>query len=177
MLRSHSSELPDVECPQTSDCSDASDSGISATGICPRSKRGAGHHADDEVHDSGLDRKAFVRLPASYDTSGHAYPVLYLLDGTPASLLEMIAITTRLRNDRNAPEMDLVRAESRAEEQTHQGAVIIGESSALEPTSANSASPRSATGGRPISAWSLRPASSLPRSTAAPSRRPSRSPC
>jgi hypothetical protein len=41
----------------------------------------------------GEDRKVCVRLPASYDTSGNAYPVLYLLDGTPGSLLEMIAIT------------------------------------------------------------------------------------
>ena len=41
----------------------------------------------------GEDRKVFVRLPISYDTSSNAYPVLYLLDGTPAFLLEMIAIT------------------------------------------------------------------------------------
>jgi predicted alpha/beta superfamily hydrolase len=54
----------------------------------------------------------FVRLPTSYETSGNAYPVLYLLDGTPASLLEMIAITTRLRNDRNAPEMIIVAIEN-----------------------------------------------------------------
>jgi predicted alpha/beta superfamily hydrolase len=60
----------------------------------------------------GEDRKVFVRLPASYDTSGNAYPVLYLLDGTPGSLLEMIAITTRLRNDRNAPEMIIVAIEN-----------------------------------------------------------------
>jgi uncharacterized protein len=58
------------------------------------------------------DRKVFVRLPATYDTSGNAYPVLYLLDGTPASLLEMIAITTRLRNDGNAPEMIIVAIEN-----------------------------------------------------------------
>jgi predicted alpha/beta superfamily hydrolase len=60
----------------------------------------------------GEDRKVFVHLPTSYDTSGNAYPVLYLLDGTPASLLEMIAITTRLRNDRNAPEMIIVAIEN-----------------------------------------------------------------
>jgi predicted alpha/beta superfamily hydrolase len=60
----------------------------------------------------GEDRKVFVRLPSSYDTSGDAYPVLYLLDGTPAFLLEMIAITTRLRNDRNAPEMIIVAIEN-----------------------------------------------------------------
>lgn len=60
----------------------------------------------------GEDRKVFVRLPTSYDTSGNAYPVLYLLDGTPASLLEMLAITTRLRNDRNAPEMIIVAIEN-----------------------------------------------------------------
>jgi predicted alpha/beta superfamily hydrolase len=60
----------------------------------------------------GEDRKVFVRLPTSYDTSGNAYPVLYLLDGTPAFLLEMIAITTRLRNDRNAPEMIIVAIEN-----------------------------------------------------------------
>ena len=58
------------------------------------------------------DRKVFVHLPASYNTSGDAYPVLYLLDGTPAFLLEMIAITTRLRNDRNAPEMIIVAIEN-----------------------------------------------------------------
>jgi predicted alpha/beta superfamily hydrolase len=58
------------------------------------------------------DRKVFVHLPASYNTSGNAYPVLYLLDGTPAFLLEMIAITTRLRNDRNAPEMIIVAIEN-----------------------------------------------------------------
>ena len=60
----------------------------------------------------GEDRKVFVRLPTGYDTSGNAYPVLYLLDGTPAFLLEMIAITTRLRNDRNAPEMIIVAIEN-----------------------------------------------------------------
>ncbi len=42
----------------------------------------------------GGDRKLFVRLPTSYDTSGNAYPVLYLLDSTPASLFQMIAIST-----------------------------------------------------------------------------------
>ena len=60
----------------------------------------------------GEDRKVIVRLPTSYDTSGNAYPVLYLLDGTPAFLLEMIVITTRLRNDRNAPEMIIVAIEN-----------------------------------------------------------------
>ena len=58
------------------------------------------------------DRKVLVHLPASYNTSVGAYPVLYLLDGTPAFLLEMIAITTRLRNDRNAPEMIIVAIEN-----------------------------------------------------------------
>jgi predicted alpha/beta superfamily hydrolase len=58
------------------------------------------------------DRKVFVHLPTTYDTSGTPYPVLYLLDGTPAFLLEMIAITTRLRNDRNAPEMIIVAIEN-----------------------------------------------------------------
>jgi predicted alpha/beta superfamily hydrolase len=57
-------------------------------------------------------RKVVVHLPASYNTSGNAYPVLYLLDGTSAFLLEMIAITTRLRNDRNAPEMIIVAIEN-----------------------------------------------------------------
>ena len=60
----------------------------------------------------GEDRKVVVHLPASYHTSGDAYPVLYLLDGTQAFLLEMIAITTRLRNDRNAPEMIIVAIEN-----------------------------------------------------------------
>jgi predicted alpha/beta superfamily hydrolase len=60
----------------------------------------------------GEDRKVFVRLPTGYDTSGNAYPVLYLLDGTPAFLLEMTAITTRLRNDRKAPEMIIVAIEN-----------------------------------------------------------------
>jgi predicted alpha/beta superfamily hydrolase len=54
------------------------------------------------------DRTVLVHLPASYDTSARSYPVLYLLDGTQAFLLEMIAITRRLRNDRNAPEMIIV---------------------------------------------------------------------
>jgi predicted alpha/beta superfamily hydrolase len=54
------------------------------------------------------DRKVLVHLPASYDTSARSYPVLYLLDGTQAFLLEMIAITRRLGNDRNAPEMIIV---------------------------------------------------------------------
>ncbi|HEY8164846.1 MAG TPA: alpha/beta hydrolase-fold protein [Gemmatimonadaceae bacterium] len=54
------------------------------------------------------DRKVLVHLPASYDTSGKSYPVLYLLDGTDAFLLEMIAITNRLRNDGNAPEMIII---------------------------------------------------------------------
>jgi predicted alpha/beta superfamily hydrolase len=58
------------------------------------------------------DRKVLVHLPASYDTSGKSYPVLYLLDGTEAFLLEMIAITNRLRNDRNAPEMIIVAIEN-----------------------------------------------------------------
>ena len=54
------------------------------------------------------DRRVLVHLPAGYDTSGKRYPVLYLLDGTDAFLLEMIAITNRLRIDRNAPEMIIV---------------------------------------------------------------------
>jgi predicted alpha/beta superfamily hydrolase len=54
------------------------------------------------------DRTVLVHLPASYDTSAKSYPVLYLLDGTQAFLLEMIAITRRLGNDRNAPEMIIV---------------------------------------------------------------------
>jgi len=58
------------------------------------------------------DRKVFVHLPASYHTSGNSYPVLYLLDGTPAFLLEMTAVTTRLRNDGNAPEMIIVAIEN-----------------------------------------------------------------
>jgi len=60
----------------------------------------------------GEERKVFVHLPANYDRSGDAYPVLYLLDGTPAFLLEIIAITTRLWNDRNAPEMIIVAIEN-----------------------------------------------------------------
>ena len=58
------------------------------------------------------DRKVLVHLPAGYDTSGNSYPVLYLLDGTQAFLLEMTAITNRLRNDRNAPEMIIVAIEN-----------------------------------------------------------------
>ena len=58
------------------------------------------------------ERKVLVHLPASYDTSGKSYPVLYLLDGTEAFLLEMIAITNRLRNDTNAPEMIIVAIEN-----------------------------------------------------------------
>jgi hypothetical protein len=60
----------------------------------------------------GEDRKVVVHLPTGYDTSGDAYPVLYLLDGTAAFLLEMIAITTRLRNDRHAPAMIIVAIEN-----------------------------------------------------------------
>jgi predicted alpha/beta superfamily hydrolase len=58
------------------------------------------------------DRKVLVHLPATYDTSAKSYPVLYLLDGTEAFLLEMIAVTNRLRNDRNAPEMIIVAIEN-----------------------------------------------------------------
>jgi len=58
------------------------------------------------------DRRVLVHLPAGYETSGKSYPVLYLLDGTPAFLLEMIAITNRLRNDRSAPEMIIVAIEN-----------------------------------------------------------------
>jgi predicted alpha/beta superfamily hydrolase len=58
------------------------------------------------------DRKVFIHFPASYDTSGKSYPVLYLLDGTEAFLLEMIAITNRLRNDRNALELIIVAIEN-----------------------------------------------------------------
>jgi predicted alpha/beta superfamily hydrolase len=58
------------------------------------------------------DRKVIVHVPASYDTSEKSYPVLYLLDGTPALLLEMIAITNRLASDRNAPEMIIVAIEN-----------------------------------------------------------------
>jgi predicted alpha/beta superfamily hydrolase len=58
------------------------------------------------------DRTVLVHLPPSYDTSGKSYPVLYLLDGTPAFLLEMTAITNRLRNDGNAPEMIIVAIEN-----------------------------------------------------------------
>jgi predicted alpha/beta superfamily hydrolase len=59
------------------------------------------------------DRKVVVHLPATYDASGKSYPVLYLLDGTDAFLLEMIAITNRLRNDGNAPEMIIVAIQNR----------------------------------------------------------------
>lgn len=45
------------------------------------------------------ERKVLVHLPATYDTSGKAYPVLYLLDGTQASLQEAITVTNRLRAD------------------------------------------------------------------------------
>src|SRR5262245_28060455 len=58
------------------------------------------------------ERSVVVHLPASYDTSGKSYPVLYLLDGTTAFLQEMISITRRLRNDRNAPEMIIVSIEN-----------------------------------------------------------------
>ena len=58
------------------------------------------------------DRKVLVHLPASYDTSAKSYPVLYLLDGTQAFLLEMIAITKRLANDRSAPEIIIVAIEN-----------------------------------------------------------------
>src|SRR4029453_1871529 len=58
------------------------------------------------------ERKVLVHLPASYDTSGKSYPVLYLLDGPEAFFLEMISITNRLRNDRNAPEMIVVAIEN-----------------------------------------------------------------
>jgi uncharacterized protein len=54
------------------------------------------------------ERTVFVHLPASYDTSRTSYPVLYLLDGTSAPLQEMIAITSRMRGDRSAPEMIIV---------------------------------------------------------------------
>jgi uncharacterized protein len=54
------------------------------------------------------ERTVFVHLPASYDTSRTCYPVLYLLDGTSAPLQEMIAITSRMRGDRSAPEMIIV---------------------------------------------------------------------
>ena len=66
------------------------------------------------VHSTLLDedRRVLVHLPASYDTSGRSYPVLYLLDGTPAFLLEMIGVTNRLRSDRNAPEMIIVAIEN-----------------------------------------------------------------
>jgi predicted alpha/beta superfamily hydrolase len=60
----------------------------------------------------GEDRKVLVRLPSGYDTSGGSYPVLYLLDGTPAFLMEMAAVTTRLWNDRNAPEIIIVAIEN-----------------------------------------------------------------
>lgn len=58
------------------------------------------------------ERKVLVHLPAGYDTSGKSYPVLYLLDGTEAFLLERIAITNRLHNGRNAPEMIIVAIEN-----------------------------------------------------------------
>jgi uncharacterized protein len=58
------------------------------------------------------DRRVLVHLPAGYDTSGKSYPVLYLLDGSQSFLLEMIAVTNRLRSDRNAPEMIIVAIEN-----------------------------------------------------------------
>jgi predicted alpha/beta superfamily hydrolase len=58
------------------------------------------------------DRKVVVHVPASYDTSAKSYPVLYLLDGTQAFLLEMIGITNRLRIDGNAAEMIIVAVEN-----------------------------------------------------------------
>jgi uncharacterized protein len=58
------------------------------------------------------DRKVLVHLPAGYDTSAKSYPVLYLLDGTSAFLLEMIAVTNRLHTDHNAPEMIILAIEN-----------------------------------------------------------------
>jgi predicted alpha/beta superfamily hydrolase len=58
------------------------------------------------------ERRVLVHLPAGYDSSGKSYPVLYLLDGTQAFLLEMIAITSRLRSDHYAPEMIIVAIEN-----------------------------------------------------------------
>jgi predicted alpha/beta superfamily hydrolase len=58
------------------------------------------------------DRKVLVHLPASYDTSAKSYPVLYLLDGIQSFFLEMIAITNRAHNDRNAPELIIVAIEN-----------------------------------------------------------------
>src|ERR1043166_5433688 len=58
------------------------------------------------------DRRVLVHLPAAYDTSGKSYPVLYLLDGTQSFLLEMIAVTGRLRYDDSAPEMIIVAIEN-----------------------------------------------------------------
>jgi len=57
------------------------------------------------------DRKVVVHLPESYGTSAKSYPVLYLLDGNTAFLLELIAITSRLRTS-DGPEMIIVAIEN-----------------------------------------------------------------
>src|SRR4029079_3182828 len=49
----------------------------------------------DSVHSTRLneDRALIVCLPPRYESSGHSYPVLYLLDGNRDAMLEALAAT------------------------------------------------------------------------------------
>jgi hypothetical protein len=68
----------------------------------------------DTVRSEGLaeTRPLMVYLPDSYEASDARYPVVYLLDGTPDSMLETVAAMNKLRADAFAPEMLVVAIEN-----------------------------------------------------------------
>jgi predicted alpha/beta superfamily hydrolase len=57
-------------------------------------------------------RRLLVHLPDGYDGTTAPYPVIYLLDGTPVSLLEAVAAMNKLRSDRFAPDVIIVAIEN-----------------------------------------------------------------
>src|SRR6185436_11461232 len=64
----------------------------------------------DSVHSTRLneDRALIVYLPPRYESSGHSYPVLYLLDGNRDAMLEALAATGSLERHKFMPEIIVV---------------------------------------------------------------------
>ena len=64
----------------------------------------------DSVHSTRLneDRALIVYLPPRYESSGHSYPVLYLLDGNRDAMLEALAATGSLERNKFMPEIIVV---------------------------------------------------------------------
>ena len=64
----------------------------------------------DSVHSTRLNenRALIVYLPPGHESSGHSYPVLYLLDGNRDAMLEALAATGSLERNKFMPEIIVV---------------------------------------------------------------------